>query len=312
MAKHQLDLADRRSSTTNTKLRRHHDTHHQTRQGLRSRYLAFNNMINDERDEIARADSVKFDLVFGEMERLHQLVTKPREQVADAKALLDITKCLVMSVKGHANGGVTPSEFVSRILEEFGQHGGLSTGTEGCTRNSIAWNDVGLSVSHIFKAGSGCSTMNGLIYARARQRKAVNRRSRKRVRPNELARPEELGGSPRAERADTDKNMLTMFNILRENRVVRLENLILNRNSFAQTVENLFALSFLVKDGRAEIKLNEAELQLVVSPRNAPRANAVRAGDVAFSHFVFRLDFKDWKLMIDSVGVVEDLMPHRE
>ncbi|MED6130419.1 hypothetical protein PIB30_000922 [Stylosanthes scabra] len=291
MAKHQLDLADRRSTATNTKLRRHHASDHRTRQGLRSRYLAFNNMINDEKDEIARADSVKFDLVFGEMERLHQLVTKPREQVADAKALLDITKCLVMSVKGHANGGLTPSEFVSRILQEFGQHGGLSTGT----RNSIAWNDVGLSVSHIFKAASGCSTMNGLIYAKPRQRKAVNRASRKHVRPNELARPEELGGGPREERADTDKNMLTMFNILRKNRVVRLENLILNRNSFAQTVENLFALSFLVKDGRAEIKVNEAGLQLVVSPRNAPRANAVRAGDVAFSHFVFRLDFKDWK-----------------
>ncbi|XLR04442.1 hypothetical protein S83_070640, partial [Arachis hypogaea] len=227
MAKHQLNYSDCHSTAINTKLRRqlppaHDDTDYRTHQSLRSRYLAFNNMIN---------------------------VTKPREQVADAKALLDIMKSLVMSMKGHANGGVTPSEFVSHILEEFGGQGRSSTSTERCTKNSTAWNDIGLS----------------------------------------------LDGGPREVKANTDKNMLTMFNILRKNSVVKLENLILNRNSFAQIVENLLALSFIVKDGRAEIKVNEAGSQLVLSPRNSPRANAIRAGDIAFGHFMFRLDFKDWK-----------------
>lgn len=73
----------------------------------------------------------------------------------------------------------------------------------------------------------------------------------------------QIDDSAAEEKTDTDKNMATMFNILRKNRIAGLENLILNRTSFAQTVENLFALSFLVKDGRAEIKVDEKGRHLV-------------------------------------------------
>ncbi|KAK7259519.1 hypothetical protein RIF29_25128 [Crotalaria pallida] len=280
-----------------------------SRRGLRSRYLAVKNIINDEKEEIGRPESDKFDLIFSEMENLHKLVNNPREQVADAQALLGITKSLVMSVKSHVNGGLTPSDFVSHIIKEFGVQGGPSTRKQDCRAITIAWKDLGLAVSHVFKASPGCCTIIGPMDAKMNQKKAVNRR--KRARPTELAaQPEEIIDDTEEERPETDKNMLTMFDILLKNKVAKLENLVLNRNSFAQTVENLFALSFLVKDGRAEIKMNEAGWQLV-SPRNTPKANSVRSGDVAFSHFVFRFDFNDWKLMVQSVSVGEELMPHR-
>ncbi|GAA0187246.1 hypothetical protein LIER_34534 [Lithospermum erythrorhizon] len=275
------------------------------RRVLRSRYLNVKNRISNERDDISKKDSDNFNAIFEEVEFLHQQVQKPREQVADAEPLLDIASTLVSSVKAHSNEGITPSDFISCLLKDFGKRGGPSNNLDE-ERNSVRWRDIGCAVSNVFPSAFGCLTMVGPLDTELKQRKPVHR---KRTKLTEQARPEELD-SGEEEKTDTDKNMATMFGILRKNRNVRLENLILNRNSFAQTVENLFALSFLVKDGRAEIEVDEKGCDFVV-PKNAPAANSVLSGEVSFSHFVFRFDFKDWKLMLSSVKVGNELMPHR-
>ncbi|KAJ9184694.1 hypothetical protein P3X46_004396 [Hevea brasiliensis] len=274
---------------------------------LRARYLAVKNLIIDERDDIGKVDSDKFRSIFHEVESLHHLVQKPREQVADAEALLDITKSLFTYVKAQGNDGITASDYITCLLREFGQQGGPSSSAEA-GRVLLGWNNIGVAVSHIFRSCPGCYTMIGAADTELKVRKAA---VRKRMKPTESIQPEEVVDDHLAkERMDTDNNMATMFNILRKKKSVKLENLVLNRNSFAQTVENLFTLSFLVKDGRAEIKVNENGWHLV-SPRNAAAASAVISGEVVYRHFVFKLDFKDWKLMTSLVGVGEELMPNR-
>lgn len=274
------------------------------RRAIRSRYRAVQNLINDE-SEVVGSD--KFTSAFKEVESLHQLVQKPREQVADAEALLEITNSLVTSVRAQSNDGLTASDFVTCLVRDY-RLGGQASSSLGDGRNSINWKDIGSAVSHVFKSCPGCCTMLGPMNTELKQRKLGVHR--KRARPSETARPEELNDTGAEERTDTDKNMSTMFNILRRNRTVRLDTLILNRNSFAQTVENLFALSFLVKDGRVEITINDNGWHLV-SPRNAPPASAIQSGEVTYSHFIFRFDFKDWKLMNEMVKEGEELMPHR-
>ncbi|CAI0402844.1 unnamed protein product [Linum tenue] len=234
-------------------------------------------------------------------------VIRPREQLADAEALLGITSSLVKGAKLNSNA-VTPSKFINFILRDFARVQQYSHSHR--TRASVNWQKIGISVSHIFKPFRGCSTMLGTNSA-VKQRKPAVRRGR---RPSkQFALPKQV--DPHVEEEEktgtTDGTMLTMFSILRKERKVELEHLVLNRSSFSQTVENLFALSFLVKDGRVEIQVDDESGRHLVSPRNAPSATMIASGDVAYRHFVFKFDYSDWQLMCSSVGVGKELMPHR-
>ncbi|KAG2328483.1 hypothetical protein Bca4012_037439 [Brassica carinata] len=275
---------------------------------LRSQYLALIHKISDSKDDLTRADSDKFSRIFSEFENLHQKVQKPREQVADAEAFLDIANTIMSSVKSHSANGVSPAEFVNALVNGFGQASLVVDGDETAPV-SLKWKELGLAVCATVFVSCGCSTMLGPMDTELKERKRAV--YRKRTKLGEGVRPEEVDDTQSEEKTDTDKNMAIMFNILRQKKRPRLENLVLNRRSFAQTVENLFALSFLAKDGRVEIIVDKNGSHFAL-PRNAPAANLVLSGEVIYNHFVFRFDFKDWKLMSEVVPMGEELMPHRE
>ena len=146
-----------------------------------------------------------------------------------------------------------------------------------------------------------------------KERKAAQRRPRDEKAPQ--ARPDALDDALETgtAQAETERAMKAMRRVVRAHAGgVDAFTLCYNGASFAQTVENLFTLSFLVKDGRVELKRGPGDRGVLVTMADdQPVAEDFRSGRAAAMQFVFRLDVADWEAARPRMPK-QPLMPHRE
>lgn len=95
----------------------------------------------------------------------------------------------------------------------------------------------------------------------AKKRKRPQRHEKLVVNPQNTVRPKQLGdGDIIRQDNETTKNILSVHKILKKNSPINFWRLITNPESFSQTVENLFYVSFLIRDGTAAINRETGEL----------------------------------------------------
>jgi len=86
---------------------------------------------------------------------------------------------------------------------------------------------------------------------------------------------------------------------------------VINPRSFGQTIENLFYVSFLIRDGKVGIAMDNRGLPYLEFPETSGGTGNASHGN-AKHQAVLALDMDTWKQLIDVFDIKEPMIRHRE
>ncbi|CAJ0547838.1 Ff.00g045920.m01.CDS01 [Fusarium sp. VM40] len=112
---------------------------------------------------------------------------------------------------------------------------------------------------------------------------------------------------------DEEKNKIMHQHGLRSTGGIDLMRFVVNPKSFGQTIENMFYVSFLIRDGRVEIDFDDYGL-----PALAPVDREAEAEDeeptrhgAAKHQAILSMDMETWQDIVDTFGLKEPMIAHR-
>ncbi|KAH6981878.1 Nse4 C-terminal-domain-containing protein [Ilyonectria sp. MPI-CAGE-AT-0026] len=111
---------------------------------------------------------------------------------------------------------------------------------------------------------------------------------------------------------DKERDTIMHKHGLRSTGGIDLMRFVVNPKSFGQTVENMFYVSFLIRDGRVEIDFDEFGLPaLAPVDREAEEEGAARHS--ASKHqAILSMDMETWRDIIDTFDLKEPMITHRQ
>lgn len=272
---------------------------------------------------LKRSGSVETDemsKLMTEMNELHLMIDRPREELLDVQ-LFSLTAETALQLGRRLVSGssiCTPADFIRRLKTRYVDDIDAQE-VAAINPNAFGWGKLGATVGGLIRPAPMCFHMLGPMNAVPKLKKqAAAPQKRKREPLGEAVRPDEvkdiMNEAKQAEQ-ETDRLWERMWEILGQqpDSSATLIALVLNHQSFSQTVENMFALSFLVKEGRVELLHSDHGVivkRLSIGPKGSNAANAASSGAERLQ-FVVALDFSEYETWKSSVDKADCLMPHR-
>ncbi|KAF0691963.1 Aste57867_16869 [Aphanomyces stellatus] len=263
--------------------------------------------LKEKSAEASQLTSTVFQDKAAELDTIYTKVVYPREANLDACNLDEFSNLVVKQA-----GLMSASD-----LTKFDVGDLINAAKEKCAADEsesvFDWDRLGSAVGACFQSTAGANFMYGSMNTQlvTKERRASRRRRAEDLDEEETQPTQVTKGSLVQEDVQAGR-LKVLENIVREQGKYSLFDMCLNPTSFAQTIENLFDTSFLIRDGKAQVELDRNGLPQVGMSRlppllpNEPMHVVNKAGitgDVPVpTQCIISLTYEDWEKLAPLYG----------
>ncbi|KAI5475174.1 alpha-1,2-mannosyltransferase (Ktr4), glycosyltransferase family 15 protein [Pseudohyphozyma bogoriensis] len=266
--------------------------------------------------------------------RLFKDVKAPSEAILDSRVLMaasDAGALKARQLKLDANAFDT-DEFISRLLRFMGRRSGGGRRSTRAAESEAGdedgddadamtdgWTKVGRVLAKESRRIPVMDHMWGPLSVETKEKKQRTQRAQHKPDESERIRPQEIdSGDVQKDPNEPTKMVAEISKILQQEAEGGMPYLkfIINPDSFAQTVENMFYYAFLVKEGHAAIEIeddpnSEYFGEAMVYRCKPADPEQIKEG-AKKQQLVFELTQKVWKDAIETYDITESVIPTRD
>ncbi|KAH0827448.1 Nse4 C-terminal-domain-containing protein [Lanmaoa asiatica] len=250
-----------------------------------------------------------------EADELFSKVKNPTEATLDSTVLRNVSSISAQKARAMRLGSAAfdMDDFVSKLISYMGGRQRFEDEDgdemEVVEDGALDWDKIGRKALAKSRRVPVTGFMLGPLSIEQKKRGPIKRQKQEKVQEEER-RPQEIREED-IKRSDneTTKNVLKIKDILETTGPINLFKFIVNPNDFAQSVENLFYLSFVIRDGECAFEINDDGEPIVMrceQPTMDERAAGVHARQI-----VMEFDMATWKRAIETWNITESQIPQR-
>ncbi|XP_019411750.1 PREDICTED: non-structural maintenance of chromosomes element 4 homolog A [Crocodylus porosus] len=292
-----------------------------SRRLIRHQYRELINTVQQNREAMLNSKSNKLTEALEEANKLFTGVSQAREAALDAQFLV-LASNLGKEKANELHSDMTAFDspaFAEDLLTFMGlnrieDNDCDEEGSAGGYLPNDAWYKLGAEAETYFRRAPSFHYMLGSFSADPPvPRQRIERQKMKTGRKERSTMPAQLKRMEESHQEATEKEVERILGLLQTHFnndpeiPISFFDFVIDPNSFARTVENIFHVSFIIRDGFARIKLDQDRLPIIEPSKsnegrgNDPNAQVRHQAIISLSH-------QEWKDIVETFEITESMI----
>ncbi|KAI8815592.1 Nse4 C-terminal-domain-containing protein [Fimicolochytrium jonesii] len=184
-------------------------------------------------------------------------------------------------------------------------------GGSGAGLSRLDWSALGKAATMCLRRVPTIDFMLGPLAVEQTVRTQRRKAARLVKNKEDLQKPQQLGEKDfQKQENETTALVKEIYMVLQDLGTVPFFEFIVNPESFGQTVENLFYVSFLIRDGKVQVHEDEDDGELMLDIADPPSDE--NGGDAQRYQAVVDIDMPTWRDLIEAYNITSSCIPTRE